>query len=136
MPARRPERDRRRIYLVALIPRLEMDLIPIPGPSAPPPGSSWFRVSQHSRWFDGHFDGEPILPGIAHLALALAALVRQSGRNRTLTALRDVRFSRPLRPGDEVEVLLSEGREPFAVRFEIRCQGQRATLGLLVFAQG
>jgi len=119
-----------------LIPPLETDLIPIPGPSAPSSGSSWFRVSPQSRWFEGHFDGEPILPGIAHLALALAALARQSGRHRILTALRDVRFSRPLRPGDEVEVLLSEGREPSSVRFEIRCQGRRATLGLLVFAPG
>jgi len=119
-----------------LIPPLETDLIPIPGPSAPPSDSWWFRVSPQSRWFDGHFDDEPILPGIAHLALALAALYRQAGRDRTLTALRGVRFSRPLRPGDEVEVLLSEGTEPSSVRFEIRCQGQRATLGLLVFAPG
>ena len=102
--------------------------IRIPAPRNAMPGSSWFRISADSRCFDGHFDGAPILPGVAHLALVLMAQEDQ----RVLTGVRDVRFTHPLRPGDEVEVILI-GKELPAIRFEIRWRGKTATSGLLIF---
>jgi 3-hydroxymyristoyl/3-hydroxydecanoyl-(acyl carrier protein) dehydratase len=32
-------------------------------------------------WFEGHFPGRPILPGVAELALAIATLGRETGSN-------------------------------------------------------
>lgn len=89
-------------------------------------------MAPDSRCFDGHFEGAPILPGVAHFALALSALAGGE-HNRVLTGVRDVRFTRPLGPGDEVEVILAEGREPHSVRFEIRRDGRPASGGLLLF---
>lgn len=74
------------------------------------------------RWFHGHFDGAPILPGVAHIALAAEAAARP------LRGVRDVRFKRPIVPGEAVEVILD------GERFEIRANGEIASTGTLVFA--
>ena len=79
---------------------------------------------------DDEGQGAPILPGVAHLGLALAAL---GSGERALKGVRAVRFKRPLVPGDEVEVVLEESPADFAVRFEIRCRGEVASRGLLLF---
>lgn len=86
-------------------------------------GANRFRIAKDSRLFDGHFDGAPILPGIAHIALALHAI----GDDRVPAAVRDVRFRAPIFPGDEVEVIFDGSR------FEIRSGGKPATTGVLVF---
>src|SRR5688572_11535005 len=111
-----------RIILAALIPFAQAGLVPIPAPETAASGSHWFRLAADSPCFDGHFQGAPILPGVAHFALALTALARGSD-SRVLAGVRDVRFTRPLGPGDQVEVILAEGREPHSVRFEIRRDG-------------
>jgi hypothetical protein len=67
------------------------------------------------------------------VALALSACVKQAGRPLVLQGLRDVRLRRPLRPGDEVEVILTEGKDAAFLRFEIRCLGETVTDGLFVF---
>jgi 3-hydroxymyristoyl/3-hydroxydecanoyl-(acyl carrier protein) dehydratase len=103
-------------------------------PAVPSPdGGFRFRISESSRCFDGHFDGAPILPGVAHVALALCACVSQARNPRTLTGVRDVRLKQPLRPGDEVEVVLTEGPDGASVKFEIRCRGESVTVGHLQF---
>jgi 3-hydroxymyristoyl/3-hydroxydecanoyl-(acyl carrier protein) dehydratase len=119
---------------LVLFPEAGFEAIPV---SSPGPSRAYhFRIAEHSRCFDGHFDGAPILPGVAHLALALSACAQQDegGRAGTLVGVRDVRLRRKLGPGDEVEVLLTESLEPWAIRFEIRCHGETATVGILIFA--
>jgi hypothetical protein len=119
---------------LTLFPDAGFDAIAVP--PAAPSGSFHFRLSEFSRCFDGHFDGEPILPGVAHLALALTACAQRhkGGRRRVLTGVQDVRFRRKLGPNEEVEIVLADGREPFSIRFEIRCGRELATAGLLLFA--
>jgi 3-hydroxyacyl-[acyl-carrier-protein] dehydratase len=82
------------------------------------------KIPEDSLWFDGHFDGEPILPGVAHLALAIEACAN----GRELKVIRDVRFSLAIYPNDEIDVVAHGDR------FEIRCNGKIATTGTLVFA--
>jgi 3-hydroxymyristoyl/3-hydroxydecanoyl-(acyl carrier protein) dehydratase len=106
----------------------------MPAHPTAPLRSSRFRLAEASRCFEGHFEGAPILPGVAHLALALSACGEEAGRPLVVSGVRDFRISRPLGPGDEVEVVLADGREPSSVRFEIRCRGEAASVGVLVFA--
>jgi len=98
--------------------------------------SASFRLAAGDRVFEGHFEGAPILPGVAHLALALSAVAHGcwSGVGE-LTGLRDVRFTRALRPSDMVEVELTQGPLPGSVRFELRSGGATASRGLLLFAK-
>ena len=94
----------------------------------------FFLVPHTSRCFDGHFAGAPILPGVTHLALALATCEPEG--LHYLEGVRDVRFSAPILPGDELEVRIESASDPSARRFEIRCGGRVASSGVLLLAQG
>jgi len=65
----------------------------------------------------GHFPGEPILPGMALVHVVWQAIVREAGKRAeeiTLTKLKRVRFTQPVRPGDHIAVLITvieEGSE-------------------------
>lgn len=122
-----------RVYFRGLHLFPDAGLIPMPSVIVDRPRSWRFRIAAHSRCFDGHFDGAPIFPGVAHLALALDACFNETGGRGVLIGLRDFRLMHPLRPDDEVEVVLTGGKDPSTVRFVIRCQEQDASAGLLVF---
>ena len=92
-----------------------------------------FRLSPEGRCFDGHFEGMPVLPGVAHLAMVAIAQAHRSGRERDVVAVRDLRFQQTLRPGDEVDVVLSD-RADGAVRFELQRSGVVASSGFVTFA--
>jgi 3-hydroxyacyl-[acyl-carrier-protein] dehydratase len=65
------------------------------------------RVSVDSPWYDGHFPGHPILPGIAILALVEEAIVASElaeGRRVTITGVGRVRFRLPVGPDDRMEI--------------------------------
>ena len=87
-----------------------------------------------ARLFEGHFDEAPVLPGVAHIVIAVQACADRGLEHRPLTGLRDVRFSRPIGPADTIDVRLDPGREPGAIRFELRSGGQPASSGVLLFA--
>jgi 3-hydroxymyristoyl/3-hydroxydecanoyl-(acyl carrier protein) dehydratase len=111
-------------------------LIPIWRNSSASVRSAGFRLANDGRCFVGHFEGAPILPGVAHLALALTTSQPEGETGRPLAGLRDVRLRRALHPGDEVEVVLTEIAETASMRFEIRCRGELASSGLLIFESG
>ena len=63
-----------------------------------------------SRWFAGHFPGEPILPGIAMMQAVYSAIREDAvarGEEVGLSSLRRVRFTSPVRPGDQLNVSLN-----------------------------
>lgn len=67
-------------------------------------------VPGDSPWYAGHFPGDPILPGIAVLALvaeAITAAERDEGRRVVFTSLSRVRFRLPVRPGDRMEIRIT-----------------------------
>jgi 3-hydroxyacyl-[acyl-carrier-protein] dehydratase len=65
------------------------------------------NVSHGERWFLGHFPGMPVMPGmllveaIVQMGRVLAR-ERQGKGNWILAFLGDVKFSRLVRPGDQV----------------------------------
>jgi 3-hydroxyacyl-[acyl-carrier-protein] dehydratase len=75
-----------------------------------------------SPWFDGHFPGDPILPGIALLALVCDTLAAAGGGLR-LAGLRRVRFKQVVRPGDRLEISVSPksggGEASFSFRVQV-----------------
>lgn len=99
------------------------------------PADAWaFTLRADDPCFAGHFDGAPVLPGIAHVAIAIEACDQLSPPPGPLLAIDDLRFLQPLLPGDRCDVTVT--REPSATRFEIRRDGVLASSGRLTFAAG
>lgn len=92
-------------------------------------------VAAGSPWFDGHFPGHPVLPAIAHLAIALR-LHRQSDEPGTLSGVEGLRFSEPVRPGDRLVARLTTCDEQARARFRLERAGDGVELssGSLVWA--
>jgi 3-hydroxyacyl-[acyl-carrier-protein] dehydratase len=69
------------------------------------------KVLPDSPWFSGHFPGDPILPGIAQLEMALDGIKRLSQKNLKISGGRKVRFKQFIRPNDKIkiQVALREG---------------------------
>lgn len=91
-----------------------------------------FRVEipPSSPLFEGHFPGHPILPGIAHLALAERALSGLTGRTG-LSAVRSLKLRRPVSPGDLLELSIGDPDGAGWVRFEIRGEGKTVSAGVV-----
>ena len=69
-------------------------------------------VPTDSLWFSGHFPGEPILPGIALINIVWQAIVRDTGKRSEeirLDKVKRVRFTQPVRPGENLSVLITGG---------------------------
>lgn len=77
--------------------------------------------------FEGHFDGEPLLPGWCQLAF-VARAAREIGCARS--GMRGVRFKRPILPGASISVTFTPLGD--ATRFELTAAGTMAAAGQLV----
>jgi 3-hydroxymyristoyl/3-hydroxydecanoyl-(acyl carrier protein) dehydratase len=81
-------------------------------------------VPADSPWFSGHFPGEPILPGIALIYMAEQAIVQDAlakGEQVQLHALKRVRFTQPVRPGETLSLNISgeEAGEEILFSFKV-----------------
>ena len=84
-----------------------------------------------SPWFRGHFPGQPLLPGVALLALVCRALRDGPGEEIEIAGFRHVRFKRLVHPGERIAI---EARWLSAeeVRFEVQVEGKLACRGTLL----
>jgi 3-hydroxyacyl-[acyl-carrier-protein] dehydratase len=91
-----------------------------------------FQVAPDHPCLPGHFPGRPVVPGVVLLDEALAlVLVRAPGLQ--VVGLPNVRFLRPVLPGDRVEVA-HEAAGPGRVAFACRVAGQDAVRGTALLA--
>jgi 3-hydroxymyristoyl/3-hydroxydecanoyl-(acyl carrier protein) dehydratase len=68
------------------------------------------RVPADSVWYAGHFPGNPILPGIAVLALVEEAILtaeQKEKRQVLITGIGRVRFRLPVKPDDWMTLKIS-----------------------------
>ena len=86
-------------------------------------------------YFHGHFDGHPVLPGVAQmLGLVLdrvGALASSFGHPRRLQKLK---FRRQIRPGDELQLVLEVDHEVRRVVFVLSREGEPCTTGTVDYA--
>ncbi len=81
-------------------------------------------IAADAPWFRGHFPGQPIVPGIAHLALVSELL----GASRPLCGVGQLKLRRLVGPGDAIELTCTPGAEGSA-RFELRVGGEGSSSG-------
>lgn len=78
-------------------------------------------------WFEGHFPGRPILPGVAELALAIAALRQETGKPLPLRGIAFARLRHLVLPGDRLELSARESAglegETARLRFDLKRDG-------------
>ena len=73
--------------------------------SLTPEGLTWtFQVPADSPFFEGHFPGHPILPGVVALGWLLAGAERFLGRPLGAVELLNVKFQVVVLPGTTVEL--------------------------------
>lgn len=83
-----------------------------------------------SPWFQGHFPGNPILPGIAQLALVKAVVAQAAGTAITVKALRRVRYRQMIRPNDSMKIeVVAAPDEKYTYKFKIIVRDEVAGSG-------
>jgi 3-hydroxymyristoyl/3-hydroxydecanoyl-(acyl carrier protein) dehydratase len=83
-------------------------------------------------YFEGHFDGLPLLPAVVQLSRIVMPLVRLDHPDLgEVHKLKRARFKKPLQPGATIDVSLA--REDQRVSFEIRLGEQVAATGTFHF---
>ena len=92
------------------------------------------RLEAGSVLVDGHFPGEPVLPGVSHLALVQEAAERLERRPVLVSGLRNFRLRQVVRPGDVIDVHVTRTPTPFELRFELRVADAVASSGILTLA--
>ncbi len=94
------------------------------------------EVPPDSPWFSGHFPGEPILPGIALIHLVKQAITgeeQKKGNKLRLHSLKRVRFTQPVRPGDQLSVCIraENAGEGFLFSFKVLCKENIVSSGMI-----
>ena len=89
------------------------------------------RVPDDLRYVEGHFEGDPIVPGVAQLIGLVWKPAKQVWPDLgPVRAIKRLKFLAALRPGHELVVSLR--REPTRLRFEVSRDGAPCTRGSLV----
>jgi 3-hydroxyacyl-[acyl-carrier-protein] dehydratase len=86
-----------------------------------------------SPWFQGHFPGDPLLPGIAQLHLVMEAIRATLDEAVCLTGLKRVRFKRIIRPEETIDIAVDPVQDkPGMYRFQLTIEGENACSGIML----
>lgn len=92
-------------------------------------------LEPESFWFDGHFPGTPILPGIAQLAIAYEAIqkyAQKRGNPIKIERMTRVRFRQFIKPGVTIQVTAApEKHDPSIYKFKLMVDGQVVCNGFM-----
>ncbi len=84
---------------------------------------------------EGHFPGEPIVPGVVQVQWAVAAVKRLDSAAVTLTAIEGLKFRAPLRPGDAFTLVIERRPNGTGFDFALERAGEAVSTGRLRFGE-
>ncbi len=114
-------------------------------------GTGIKNVTINEEFFSGHFPEEPIMPGVLIIeAMAQVAAivvgsemmgkkVKPEERMGYLAGIKEIKFKRPVRPGDRLEIsveIIQKLANLFKIKGEARVDKEICAQGELVFTQG
>ena len=85
------------------------------------------------RWFEGHFNGNPVLPAVVQMREALRLVASIWPDLESLRRITRAKFQRPIRPSDLLQVSLTRVRGTNKAAFEFRRKGETCSSGTLEF---
>lgn len=88
------------------------------------------RISQEHPALDGHFPGNPIVPGVVLLTEILRAVEAEIGRTIQVREFRTVKFIAPLRPGRSFTIHI-EAVDACLLKFTMTSNGTTMASGLI-----
>jgi 3-hydroxymyristoyl/3-hydroxydecanoyl-(acyl carrier protein) dehydratase len=91
-----------------------------------------FTVASDHPCIPGHFPGDPIVPAVLLLDLIFAALKAARPGTGRLRGIKVAKFMHPVRPDEEVQVLLKVSNSDPAVRFECRTHAGMVAVGVML----
>lgn len=80
-------------------------------------------------WFQGHFPGHPILPGVVQLDWAIDLATAHLGLDRVAVRQFQVKYKATVGPGDRLTLALSHVPAKHRLTFEYRRGGQPCSSG-------
>ena len=93
------------------------------------------RVPEDLLYFRGHFDGDPVLPGVVQIDEVVAQIERIWPELGTLERARRIKFIRVIRPGTTLDLRLTKRADPAQIGFRIDSDEKACASGILVFAR-
>jgi 3-hydroxyacyl-[acyl-carrier-protein] dehydratase len=90
-----------------------------------------FDIPANSLWFEGHFPGEPVLPGVSMLCM-IQDLIRKAKPDINITGLRRIRFRQLVHANEllNVKIAWEEGVSKTA-SFDITSNGNLISSGFI-----
>jgi len=112
-------------------------MMPLPSVMRSLDGGTVFtlELSPDAPAFQGHFPGDPVLPGVIQVDWAMRMGEQVFGPLGAFAGLDQVKFLEAIRPGNEVELRLDldqTGSQP-RLRFEYRGRTGRKSAGVVLF---
>lgn len=86
--------------------------------------------------FQGHFPGQPILPGVVQVDWAIQFGVKAFGTLGTFTGIRNLKFFAIIAPGELVELRLDHEPALGELTFSFHGPSSRKSTGTIRFASG
>ncbi len=93
--------------------------------------TSLYTVPCDHPAFTGHFPGEPILPGVVLLDIALQTIAVASHISFSHCSINTVKFLHPARPGDELSIS-HRHTDSGMIHFDISTASHKIASGSLV----
>lgn len=94
------------------------------------------RVGPDSPWFSGHFPNDPLLPGIAQLAMVNDLIRLFYPGELVLAGVRRIRFKHIIRPDDRIAIEANpDPKRRTEFQFVLRAEEVMACSGKLVFVE-
>lgn len=102
-------------------------------------GTAAKRMTGDEYFFEGHFPGRPVMPGVLIIeAIAQAGMVVLNSGDLKLKGVEKIKFRQPIQPGDQIiiriEVLSSENQK-HTVKGEVFLGDNLAASGNIILSQ-